>query len=140
MNVRAAIVVPNRIIIIATLVVFICFACFGQQTAPAASKEKDTPAANASTAPKGSFASDSRESAPLGSIAHQQQAQKSSDAAAKRHVFTNEDMPSHPAPPPEVKKNTSQSKDAKTPSGSDDVKPKDAGVELLNAIKEQKIK
>src|SRR5882757_9012934 len=110
----------SRAISIAVFFAFCCLNCLGQQ---------NTNNPSAAPAPKGTFASDSRESAPLGSIAHQQQAQKSASTPSKHRVITDEDMPSHPAPAAEVKKTTrsSQSKDPNPANSTDTAKPKEGG-------------
>src|SRR5438270_8959924 len=73
----------------AALLIFVCVPCIARQNNGAV--------ISTSQAPKGTFASDIRQSQPLGTVAHQQQEQKSSNSS-KHHVITDEDMPSHPAP------------------------------------------
>lgn len=89
---------------------------------------------NSPQAAKGTFASDSGEAQPLGTIAHQQQ--KPSTAAVK-HVITNEEMPSRPAPPPEAKPRI-QPKKPQPGTISDGKKPSDDGEDLLTAIRDEK--
>src|SRR4051812_1457011 len=69
----------------------------------------------------GTFATDAGDAQPLGTIAHQQQ--KPGTPAAK-HVITNEDMPSRPAPAPEVKLRI-QPKKAQAEAISDSKRPGD---------------
>jgi len=85
---------------------------------------------------KGTFASDGSEAQPLGTIAHQQQ--KPSASAAK-HVITNEDMPTRPAPAPAPEaKSRVQPKKPQPDAISDGKKPSDDSEDLLTAIRDEK--
>src|SRR3954471_22930086 len=84
---------------------------------------------------KGTFATDASETQALGTIAHQQQ--KPSAPTAK-HIITNEDMPSHPAPAPapEVKPRIQPKKHAD--ATGDNKKASDDNENLLTAIRDEK--
>jgi hypothetical protein len=108
------------------ILVFVCVPCIAQQN---------------NAAPNGTFASDARESQPLGTLAHQQQEQKSSNSS-KHRVITDEDMPSHPAQAPatDVKVRAAQPKNPKPEPINESIKPKSEGEDLLAGIKDQKEK
>jgi hypothetical protein len=85
---------------------------------------------------KGTFATDSSDAQSLGTIAHQQQ---KPTAPAPKHVITNEDMPSHPAPAPAPEaKPRIQLKKTQLETISDAKKPSDDGEDLLTAIRDEK--
>jgi hypothetical protein len=127
---RRRVFIDKQTALSAVLLAFCSVNCLAQQSTT-----------STAPAPKGTFANDG-ESAPLGSVAHQQQAQKSSSAPSKRRVITDEDMPSHPAPAPVAKApaRSPQSKESKPADSSETSKAKDGSDDVLNAIKEQKIK
>ena len=117
----------------AVILVFACVPCIAQQNNGAAASTGQTP--------KGTFASDTGDSQPLGTIAHQQQEQKSS-TSSKHRVITDEDMPSHPAPPPvvDLRARAAKPNNPKPAPINDSIKPKSESEDLLVAIKDQKEK
>ena len=110
--------------------------------AASVAQQTGSSATTATQAPRGTFATDARDTQPLGTIAHQQQEQRSTITPGKHHIITDEDMPSHPAPPPvpEAKTRTTQPKKAKTDPPGDANKPKNDDEELLATIRDQKEK
>jgi hypothetical protein len=84
---------------------------------------------------KGTFATDAGETQALGTIAHQQQ---KPGIPAVKHVITDEDMPSHPVPPPatDVKPRIQPKKQAD--AIGDNKKASDDNENLLTAIKDEK--
>ncbi len=94
-----------------------------------------------STAPRGTFATDTTDTQSLGSIAHQQQEQKPNASPSKHRVITNEDMPSHPAPvpAPEVKPRAQTGKTRPEAINQGKVSTDDDD-DLLGAIRDEKEK
>src|SRR3954471_19167241 len=92
--------------------------------------------AQQNNAPKGTFATDTAETPTLGTAAHQQQ---KPNAPTPKHVITNEDMPSRPAPPllPEAKPRIGPKK-PQPDLITDSKKTSDDNENLLIAIRDEK--
>lgn len=91
---------------------------------------------NSPQSAKGTFATDSSDAQSLGTVAHQQQ---KPTAPAAKHVITNEDMPSRPAPAPAPEaKPRIQPKKTQADAISDTKKPSEDGEDLLAAIRNER--